>query len=95
MMHSGDPFWTKRIPAMAWLLEPARDSAENYRTVCLGCSGKLHDLGMLAVIKEMPFNESQPEFSTVVYVIAPGYTLAECQAAVPEHVGPPAWGERL
>lgn len=88
----GDPREPKRTPAMAWLAHPI-EKENSFRMVCLGCSEKLHKLGMIEIIKEMPFSERQPEYSAICYAIAPGFTLADCQAAVPEHVGPPAWGE--
>ena len=76
-------------PVMAILLMPDNMQA---RAVCLGCSAILAEQGMLDVVREFPFNERQPEYSTIIYQIAPGFTLAECQDAVrARHVGP-AWG---
>lgn len=77
----------KREPAMAFLLLDGE-----FRSVCLGCSQVLHDKAMLVVIKEMPFSERQPEFSTIIYGIAEGVTLQQCRIAIRDrHVGRP-WG---
>jgi hypothetical protein len=85
--HVNGHEWRPREPAMAFLLHD-----EHIRAVCLGCSSVLFDKGMLVIIKEMPLSERQPEFSTVIYGIADGYTLADCRAAIQDrHIGQP-WG---
>lgn len=62
------------------------------RPTCLGCTEILAEQGMVEVVEEFPLNGHQPEFSVIVYKIAPGFTLAECRDAIKgRHVGP-AWG---
>lgn len=75
---------------------------EDIRAVCVGCSGILHEKGMLRIVRESPFgtqhrgiiNGEPHEFSIIVYAVADGMTLAQCQAEVAwRHVGPPSpWG---
>lgn len=87
--HAGGdpPRRPRREPALAMLLLDG-----HYRSVCLGCSAILNEIGMLDVVKEMPFSERQPEFSTVIYAIAEGYTLGDCQEQIAwRHTGTP-WG---
>jgi hypothetical protein len=65
---------------------------EKRRPTCLGCSAILAEQGMVEVVEEFPLNGHQPDFSVIVYKIAPGFTLDECRAAIKgRHVGP-AWG---
>lgn len=59
---------------------------------CLGCSEILAEQGMLEVVEEYAFNPRQPEYSVIIYRVAPGFSLADCQDAVKaRHVGGP-WG---
>jgi hypothetical protein len=59
----------------------------------VGCSAILAEQGMVEVVEEFPLNGHQPDFSVIVYKIAPGFTLDECRAAIKgRHVGP-AWGD--
>lgn len=75
-------------PVIAFLLLD-----DNRRQVCLGCSEILNEKGMLDIIEEFPLNGHEPEYSVIVYRIADGFTLAECQVAIAErHIGAP-WGQ--
>ena len=65
---------------------------EKRRQTCLGCSEILAEQGMLVVDDEFPLNGQQPEYSVIVYRIAPGFTLAECQAAIKARDIGPEWG---
>lgn len=86
MNAHAQPLQPRREPAMAFLL-----INEQFKSVCLGCSAILHEQGMLAIVKEVPFPR-QPEYSTIIYGIADGFTLADCQAAIRDrHTGQP-WG---
>lgn len=74
-------------PAMAFLMLD-----EKARQTCVGCTEILAELGMVRKVQEFPLNDLQPEFSVVVYEIAPDFTLDECRDAIKgRHVGP-AWG---
>lgn len=60
------------------------------RQVCLGCSGILHEQGMLNVAYET--NGDGGFGAIVLYEIAPNFTLEECRKAVTaRHIGP-EWG---
>jgi hypothetical protein len=74
-------------PVMAYLVID-----EHFRQTCVGCTMILAEQGMLVKLKEFPLNGMDEEHSIVVYEIAPGFTLEDCQIAIKaRHVGPP-WG---
>jgi hypothetical protein len=74
-------------PVVAFLMLDGRA-----RQTCVGCTEILAEQGMVVKVLEYVLNAQQPEYSVIMYEIAPGFTLAECQAAIrARHVGPP-WG---
>lgn len=62
------------------------------RQVCIGCTMRLVELGMVRLVKAKPLNDRQPEFTTCLYEIVPPHTLESCRTAITDrHVGA-AWG---
>jgi hypothetical protein len=67
------------------------------RQTCVGCSDYLYARGMLEIVAEAPLIPSARCGAGAVvartYRMAPGVTLADCQAAVKaRHKGPRPWG---
>jgi hypothetical protein len=78
------------IPSLAFL----RHADGQVRQVCLGCSKLLYGLGMLRIVEEKPMsvlNAPPDTYCSIVYEIAPPFTLANCRSMARRHVGPP-WG---
>jgi hypothetical protein len=62
--------------------------------ICCGCTEILAEQGMVEIVgkKQMPGPGIKEKCMTVTFAIAPGFTLAECQAAIKgRHTGE-AWG---
>jgi hypothetical protein len=76
--------------ALAMLQRPDGEA----RIICVGCTMRLIELGMVELVDTAPINDFQPAFVSAVYKITPPHTLGECRAAIADrHVGPPEWGD--
>jgi len=70
------------------------------RMVCVGCTTRLAELGMVRAVGEKIVNERQPDFVATTYEIAAPFTLENCRGMLrglpsrtgARHIGPP-WGE--
>lgn len=69
---------------------------ERLRQVCIGCSGILHEQGMLNIAHETDagiMNAPAGVYSVLIYEIAPAFTIDECRKAISaRHLGE-RWGE--
>lgn len=62
------------------------------RMTCIGCTERLHQLGMVTKIKEVPINPKIEHHVATIYEIAPPYALESCRSMIKDqHKGPP-WG---
>jgi hypothetical protein len=63
-----------------------------FRQICIGCTKRLIELQMVQLLRVTPLNDTQPEYVTAIYEVAPSCTMEQCRTAIADrHVGK-AWG---